>query len=231
MDPNTFRQFMASAPIGLPNIGDSFKGGYYVGVISHTADGNATHALIICPIANGLGELYTGTRLSFSGSGSTSNAASFHDGALNTSILATSAGGNGGIIDAVTSLSIDGYSDWYVPAVAEMYIAYYNLKPTTHGNTSTTGAGNYAVPQRTTNFTNNPSDPAQTTLTNWQQGNGQRIETTAPSGFSFQGRFHWTSTRQNNTKLKILDARNGQTLGYHISGDRSSCRAFRKVAL
>lgn len=231
MDPNTFRQFMASAPIGLPNIGDSFKGGYYVGVISHTADGNATHALIICPIANGLGELYTGTRLSFSGSGSTSNAASFHDGALNTSILATSAGGNGGIIDAVTSLSIDGYSDWYVPAVAEMYIAYYNLKPTTHGNTSTTGAGNYAVPQRTTNFTNNPSDPAQTTLTNWQQGNGQRIKTSGPTGNAFNGRLHWTSTRFNNTSLKRIDPRNGQVYGQSITNNKSACRAFRKVAL
>ena len=179
MDPNTFRQFMASTPSGLPNIGDSFEGGYYAGLISHTADGNATHALIICPIANAIGEAYTGTRISF-GANTYMNTGSnsFYDGATNTSALATIIGGSGGIIDAVTSLSIDGYSDWYVPALAEMYVAYYNLKPTTDPNEGgNTGAGNYAVPQRTTNFQNSGgvgSDPAQTTLTNWQQGNGQR---------------------------------------------------------
>jgi hypothetical protein len=37
----------------LPAIGTSFQGGYYAGLISHTANGVATHALIISPKAVG----------------------------------------------------------------------------------------------------------------------------------------------------------------------------------
>ena len=34
-------------------IGEPFGGGYFAGYISHTADGNATHALIVAPRATG----------------------------------------------------------------------------------------------------------------------------------------------------------------------------------
>ena len=56
MDPNEFRLFMAGdapAQSGFPNIGDSYQGGYYAGSISHTANGVATHALIVAPRASG----------------------------------------------------------------------------------------------------------------------------------------------------------------------------------
>jgi len=42
------------------NIGDEFGGGYFAGYISHTADGNPTHALIVAPRATGAtGSSYT----------------------------------------------------------------------------------------------------------------------------------------------------------------------------
>ena len=34
-------------------IGEAFGGGYFAGYISHTADGNPTHALIVAPRATG----------------------------------------------------------------------------------------------------------------------------------------------------------------------------------
>lgn len=42
------------------NIGDAYQGGYFAGYISHTADGNPTHALIVAPRATGAtGSSYT----------------------------------------------------------------------------------------------------------------------------------------------------------------------------
>ena len=35
------------------NVGDAYQGGYFAGYISHTADGNPTHALIVAPKATG----------------------------------------------------------------------------------------------------------------------------------------------------------------------------------
>ena len=42
------------------NVGDAYEGGYFAGYISHTADGNPTHALIVAPRATGAtGSSYT----------------------------------------------------------------------------------------------------------------------------------------------------------------------------
>ena len=44
-------------------IGQAFGGGYFAGYISHTADGNPTHALIVAPRATGAtGTSYKRTR-------------------------------------------------------------------------------------------------------------------------------------------------------------------------
>jgi hypothetical protein len=75
----------------LPAISSSFQGGYYAGLISHTANGVETHALIISPKA-------VGSALNGWANGEAMN---------NASHLAA---------EFCRSLNIGGYDDWYLPA-------------------------------------------------------------------------------------------------------------------
>ncbi len=73
-----------------PNIGDAYGGGYFAGYISHTADGVATHRLIVAPRLNGA----TGTGYTIStdlrcktAASSTTGSTSQFDGAANTAAM------------------------------------------------------------------------------------------------------------------------------------------------
>jgi hypothetical protein len=220
MDPTSFRMFMtASAPSGivLPAIGDSFKGGFYAGLISHTADGVATHALIVAPRATGAsGTGYTiTTLLAWQSTTSTTSATSPFDGADNTSKMT-----NSPAADFCTGLTIGGYSDWYLPARFELDIAYYHLKPTTGGNNTSWGINDYSVPKRTVN--NTAGDPAQTSVTAFKDTGSE----------PFVADFHWSSTERTSTDAWRLDFAGGGQ-GSSASGKTGTrrVRAFRKLAL
>ena len=119
----------AAAAAGLPAIGAAYEGGFFAGAISHTANGVATHLLIVAPAASGYNG---GTGLALKTS-NTSTAGT--DNAFNGSV--NSANMNNASNPAAQyceGLTIDGYSDWYLPARYELEIAYYNLKPTTTSN-------------------------------------------------------------------------------------------------
>ena len=234
MDPISLKKFMVasgSGGINLPAIGDAFQGGYYVGLISHTADGNATHALIMCPYANAYGYAYTGTNLKLAGTTNSTGAGSVYDGAPNTAALVSNNAGNGGAIDLVDALSIGGYTDWYVPSIAELFITYYNLKPTNTGNYST-GNHSYYVPSRTGAFTNdangNPLDPQRTSLTDFRMPNGSQGLSNTGSQYNA---LHWSSTNWGNSRLRLLESNNARQRDTGATYNRSATRAFRKVAL
>jgi hypothetical protein len=73
-------------------IGEPFGGGYFAGYISHTADGNPTHALIVAPRATGAtGTSYTlTTNLRWKTTNSvTAGTDSSFDGAANTAAMVT----------------------------------------------------------------------------------------------------------------------------------------------
>jgi hypothetical protein len=218
MDPTSFRMFMAaSAPSGnvLPAIGDSFEGGFYAGLISHAANGVATHALIVAPRATGAsGTGYTiTTQLAWQSTTSTTSATSPFDGADNTSKMT-----NSPAADFCTGLTIGGYSDWYLPARFELDIAYYHLKPTTASNNTSWGINNYSVPERTAN--NTAGDPAQTSVTAFKDTGSE----------PFVAGAHWSSTEGSSTGAWNV----GFSSGLQVSGTKTSTirvRAFRKLAL
>jgi hypothetical protein len=140
----------------LPNIGDAFEGGFYAGLISHTADGVATHALIVAPVATGAtgGPYPTTTALQWKTTGSlTSGTSSSFDGAANTAAMVTAGIANHPAAEFCVNLTIGGYTDWYLPARYELDIAYENLKPTTTNNSTAWGINDYSVPKRTVNRT------------------------------------------------------------------------------
>jgi hypothetical protein len=204
---------------GLPNIGDAFEGGFFAGLISHTANSVATHALIVAPRATGAsGTGYTiTTNLQWKTSDTTTaGTTSSFDGAANT---ANMSGGAHPAADFCTGLSIGGYSDWYLPARYELDIAYENLKPTTDSNNTSWGINPYSVPERTVNRT--AGTPAQTSVSAFQSTGAE----------PFVAADHWSSTELSSTNAWELFFGGGDPRNGLKTSTNRRVRAFRKLAL
>ena len=205
-------------------IGESFGGGYFAGYISHTADGNATHALIVAPRATGAsGTGYTLTTLLNwkTANTPTANTLSNFDGAANTAAMVTAGIADHPAANFCKNLSIGGFTDWYLPARYELDIAYFNLKPSTNSNDTGSGSNIYSVPRRNSNWT--ATYPAQTPLTAFNT-----------SAEAFVDGNHWSSTEFNNQRAWWLNFSNGsQDVPDKNQGTVSviRTRAFRRIAL
>ena len=201
-------------------IGEPFGGGYFAGYISHTADGNPTHALIVAPRATGAtGNSYTLTvNLQWkTANTATTGTTSAFDGAANTAAMVTAGIADHPVANFCVGLSIGGFSDWYMPARYELDIAYFNLKPSTQANNTNWGSNVYSVPRRPLN--NAPLFPRQTALT--------AFNTTAEA---FVADFHWSSTEASATNGWGLYFGDGvQDNGLKTFFNR--VRAFRRIAL
>jgi hypothetical protein len=201
-------------------IGEEFGGGYFAGYISHTADGNPTHALIVAPRATGAtGTGYTlTTNLAWkTANTTTTGTTSSFDGAANTAAMVTAGIAGHSAANFCVGLSIGGYSDWYLPSRYELDIAYFNLKPTTTANSTSWGTNVYAVPQRNSNWS--AAYPTQTSLTTFNT-----------SAEAFVADNHWSSTEHFATNAWFLVLFSGfQNSSSKTFGNR--VRAFRRIAL
>jgi hypothetical protein len=208
----------------LPAIGDAFEGGFYAGLISHTADGVATHALIVAPRATGASgfglTLTTDYRWKTSFT-STAGATSQFDGAANTAAIVTAGIADHPAAEFCVNLSIGGYNDWYLPARYELDIAYFHLKPGTVANTTTTGINPYSVPERTSNYTTSPNNPPQTPVTAFRTGGAE----------PFGDVDHWASNEFSGNNAWVLGFTNGTPNNLLKNSTTVHTRAFRKVAL
>jgi hypothetical protein len=201
-------------------IGEPFGGGFFAGYISHTADGNPTHALIVAPRetgATGTGYTLT-TMLQWKTAGTTTTGAtSDFDGAANTAAMVTAGIANHPAAEFCVNLNIGGFTDWYLPSRYELDIAYFNLKPTTAANSTAWGINDYSVPKRIVNYTT--TYPAQTSLTAFN---------TSAEGFT--GTDHWTSNDSTAANAWRLTVASGFQSGLSkVNGAR--VRAFRRIAL
>ena len=169
-----------SPPLVLA-IGDAYAGGFYAGQISTTANGVATHNLVVGPLASAQ------STLAMRNPGATiPGADSVIDGPQNTADMVSD--GSSTVYPAAhfcNNLTVASYTDWYMPAKNELEVCYYNLKPTTVNNNFDSGSGinPNAVPARASGYTT--GTPAQTSAANFVISTGAE---------AFQNNRYWTST-------------------------------------
>jgi hypothetical protein len=206
--------FLNPASIGLPA-----AGGYFAGLISHTANGNPTHALIVAPREGGAtGPNYPlTTSLSWKTEATaTTGTNSPFDGAANTAAMVAAGINNHPAAKFCVDLSIDGLTDWYLASRFEWDIAYFNLKPSTTANNTSWGANIYSVPPKSNNTS---SIPAQTGAANFNT-----------SFQAFAPFTHWSSTEATATAAWILN----MGAGFQSTDNKltlNAVRAFRRIAL
>jgi hypothetical protein len=203
-------------------IGEAFGGGFFAGYISHTADGNPTHALIVAPRETGAtGTDYTlTTNLAWkTANTTTTGTTSPFDGAANTAAMVTAGIADHPAAEFCVNLSIGGLADWYLPSRYELDIAYFNQKPSTFPNNMNWGTNIYAIPQRNSNWS--AVYPTQTNLTAWQATAGSQAFVVAS---------HWSSTEGTAGTAWSL----GLSSGFQNPSSKASnsrVRAFRRIAL
>ena len=215
---STLPFFFGASRSSGPAIGSSLGGGFFAGYISHTANGVATHALIVAPAATGAtgtGYTLTTDKQWKTTNTTTAGTTSTYNGAANSANMNNASHPAAQFCEG---LSIGGYTDWYLPARDELEIAYYNLKPTTDSNNTSWGINAYAVPARGSNYT--AGTPAQTTVTAFQTGNSE----------AFVADTHWSSTETSSGGASTQFFFSGFQIS-RSKGNLYRVRAFRKLAL
>jgi len=173
------RSFGAPAPTV---IGQAFGGGFWAGQISTAGNGIADFNLVIGPLSTAQ------SQLAWKNAGTaTAGADSDINGPQNTADMV--ADGNSTVYPCAhfcNDLVIGSFTDWYMPAKNELEICYYNLKPTTDTNNTSSGINSNAVPARASNYTS--GTPAQTSATAFKSGGAE----------AFADTNYWCSTEFNS---------------------------------
>jgi hypothetical protein len=195
-------------------IGEAYQGGFFAGQIG--VGGVATHNLVIGPLASAQ------TTDSWKNAGTdTPGANSDIDGPQNTADMV--ADGNATVYPCAhfcNNLVIGGFSDWYMPAKNELEVCYFNLKPTTTSNNTSSGINPNAVPARASNYT--AGNPAQTSAAAFQAAGAE----------AFADSIYWSSREGpfNNT----TGSQQSFYTGYQNAtskGTSQRVRAIRRVAV
>jgi hypothetical protein len=159
----------------IPDIGAAYEGGFFAGQIG--TGGVATHNLVVAPLSSG----QTSDQWKTSNT-STSGTSSDIDGPANTAAQIAAGAASHPCADFCNNASIGGFSDWYMPAKNELEVCYFNLKPTTTSNNTSSGINPNAVPARASNYTS--GNPAQTSAAAFQTGGAE----------PFVAVYYWSST-------------------------------------
>ena len=194
-------------------IGSALGGGFFAGQIG--VSGVATHNLVIGPIASAQSiKKYKNANTAATG------ADSVIDGPQNTADLV--ADGNSTVYPAAhfcNDLVIGGFSDWYMPAKNELEVCYYNLKPTTTSNNTSSGINANAVPARASNYTS--GNPAQTSATDFKDTGTE----------DFAANRYWSSTDTSASYALAQDFDDGLQNPNFMKTDSYRVRAIRRVAV
>ena len=203
-------------PVPPLQVGQAYGGGFYAGQISTAGNGIADYNLVVGPVASAQNTSVKWKNVNTA----TVGADSAVDGTQNTADIV--ADGNATVYPAghfCNDLVIGGFSDWYMPAKNELEICYYNLKPSTASNNTSSGINANAVPARASNYTT--GTPAQTSATDFQDTGAEDFLNT-----------YWASTEGSATQGWVQNFNVG---GQYFSGFSKAynyrVRAIRRVAV
>jgi hypothetical protein len=197
-------------------IGAAFGGGFFAGQISTAGNGVADYNLVVGPVASAQNT----SKQYKNANTATAGADSVIDGPQNTADIV--ADGNSTVYPAghfCNNLVIGGFSDWYMPAKNELEVCYYNLKPTTQNNITSSGINANAVPARASNYTS--GNPAQTT--------SAAFKSTGAEDFT-NANTYWSSTENSASEAWSAYFGNGSQ-GISTKDDSKYVRAIRRVAV
>lgn len=203
---------------GIPAIGAAFGGGFFAGQISTAGNSIADYNLVVGPVSSAQ------TTLAWkNATTATTGADSDIDGPQNTADMV--ADGNSTVYPCAhfcNDLSTGGQTDWYMPAKNELEVCYFNLKPTTTNNTTSSGTNTNAVPSRGSNYTT--GTPAQTSAAAFITSTGAEAFTAA----SFATGNYWSSTEGTATAARSQFFSNGAQ-SYDFKNYSYKVRAIRRI--
>lgn len=114
---------ITTAPVLTPvNYGDAYQGGYYAGRIKMSGN---LYAIVVAPVS---AETVLAAAIGTTGT-LTTGAKSLSDGLANTNDLILNSASAWPAAAYCYNASISGYTDWYLPSVLELELAYRTLKP------------------------------------------------------------------------------------------------------
>ena len=192
-------------------IGGAFGGGFFAGQISTAGNGVADFNLVVGPVASA----QNASKKWKTANTTTAGTTSVIDGPGNSTAMNNASHPAAQFCEGLT---IGGFSDWYMPAKNELEVCYYNLKPTTTSNNTSSGINANAVPARASNYT--AGTPAQTSAAAFQSTGAE----------DFAAVYYWASTEVSATDGLIQDFSGGTQSSatkisyYHV-------RAVRRVAV
>jgi len=195
----------------LPAIGSALGGGYFAGQISTAGNGIADYNLVVGPAASA----QIGSKQWKTANTTTAGTTSVIDGPTNSTNMNNASHPAAQFCEGLT---IGGFSDWYMPAKNELEVCYFNLKPTTTSNSTSSGINANAVPARASNYTT--GTPAQTSATAFKDTGAE----------TFLNADYWSSTENSATTSWYQALNNGQ----QSSNNKTNSiyvRAIRRVAV
>jgi hypothetical protein len=196
---------------GIPAIGAAYQGGFFAGQISTAGNGIADYNLVIAPKSSG----ENSSKQWKTSNTSTAGTSSVIDGPTNSANMNDASHPAAQFCEGLT---IGTFSDWYMPAQNELEVCYFNLKPTTASNNTSSGINTNAVPSRGSTYT--AGTPAQTAATDFQTGNTEAFAATS----------YWSSTELNATRALDQPFSDGGQSD-NSKGLSSYVRAVRRVAV
>jgi hypothetical protein len=195
-----------SITTSLPAIGAAFGGGFYAGQIGVSS--TATHNLIVGPKSTAQGRYAWKTT-----STSTAGTSSDIDGPTNSSNMNNASHPAAQFCEGLT---IGGFSDWYMPAKNELEVCYFNLKPTTATNNTSSGTNPNAIPARGSNYTS--GNPAQTSASDFKDTGAE----------DFDDLIYWASTQYDASDAWVQNFSTGNQYNNGKTFD-PRVRAVRRV--